>query len=530
MRFRTWLQGAGAAALVLFPFYRSMIDRPDDVRLHASSSVAIFTLPIIANLVIVTLLCAFAATWLRSTSIGTWLRLLLPGLVLSAAAEMVFVARIGWVSGQLLFIVLAGTIMLTLLLHWRWRQGEKLLFRLSGAVLIGLGFFCIFVVLRLSNLAAWRQLPNSIDESSTASSEGASRPRIVWILFDELSYQQVFGDRYPGLEMPNFDEFRKSSTLFTDTKPIADSTELAIPSILLGNVLAKVNYTKKNKLEVGTSTGLSYSFDAAQTPFAMARQYGLTTGVVGWYNPYCSLLSPYLSQCYWTDSLSVPEISARESYWQNLMHPWILYGRAFSNPTQMISRTRRTRFNQDLLRPLDIEKIQDAGNRVRAYQELMQHATGMIGPAGPDFVFFHLPLPHQAGFYDRRRQRFDASGQRSYVDNLALTDRTLAEMLDILQKSPRWKDTSVVICGDHSWRTFLWKGTKYWTPEDEAASHGEVFDSRPLLMVHLAGQTTPASVDEPFPLLRVHDILHDLVTGKQPTFSVEQSKNLGHKK
>jgi hypothetical protein len=109
-----------------------------------------------------------------------------------------------------------------------------------------------------------------------------------------------------------------------------------------------------------------------------------------------------------------------------------------------------------------------------------------------------------------------------------LTDRTLAELLAILQKSPRWKDTSVVICGDHSWRTFLWGGTKYWTPEDEAASHGRVFDPRPLLMVHLAGQTMPATVNEPFPLLRVHDILNDLVTGKQATFAVEQSKNFGH--
>jgi hypothetical protein len=85
-----------------------------------------------------------------------------------------------------------------------------------------------------------------------------------------------------------------------------------------------------------------------------------------------------------------------------------------------------------------------------------------------------------------------------------------------LVASPRWTDTSVLICGDHSWRISLWRGQQTrrlegWTSEDEIASHGGVFDPRPVLMVHEAGQTTPATVSQTVPLVRVHDILDSLI-------------------
>jgi hypothetical protein len=39
-----------------------------------------------------------------------------------------------------------------------------------------------------------------------------------------------------------------------------------------------------------------------------------------------------------------------------------------------------------------------------------------------------------------------------------------------------------------------------------------------MLMVHMAGQTMPATVTAPYPLLRVHGILNDFIEGKKPSF------------
>ena len=40
--------------------------------------------------------------------------------------------------------------------------------------------------------------------------------RIIWILFDELSYAQAFESRDASLVLPNFDWLRERSTLFSE--------------------------------------------------------------------------------------------------------------------------------------------------------------------------------------------------------------------------------------------------------------------------------------------------------------------------
>jgi hypothetical protein len=529
MKFRNWLQGAGAAALLMFPFYRTLLDRAGEVRMHTPASIASWALSLVVNLVVVSLLIALLGTWLSGTSGAAWLRLLVSGFVLASVVEVVQVARTGWVSTHLWLFVWFVALSLSLLLRWRWQTGEKLLYQFAQAVLVGVGFFSIFVALRLLHFAVWHPMPNSTNETVPTALSFNDRPRTIWILLDGMSYKQAFEDRYLDLELPEFDDLKGFSTVFTQMQPAGDSTELAIPSILLGDIVTNVNYNQENKLEVATSTGRSYAFDASRTPFATARRFGLTTGVVGWYNPYCAILAPYLNQCYWTNVVRINELSATRSFWQNFLHPWALYGRVFVHPRKMFSRNYREHFLEEFMRPMDLDQLLDPAIRRYDYEDLMQHAAGMLKPSGPDFVFIHLCAPHEPGFYNRKTHQFDGSRNRSYIDNVALTDKALGQFMAILRQSPRWKNTNLIISSDHSWRTFLWKGGTYWTPEDQAASHGGVFDSRPLLMIHLAGQTTPATVSEPFPLLRVHDILDDLVTGKRPTFPVEQAKDIGQK-
>lgn len=497
MKARTLLQGAGVAALVMFPIYGVVISSPSTERMHTPAPLTMFALSLIANLLLVSIVSALVGFWLRSRPESKSLKILSPGVVFASLAEAIYINMRGFESVHFWLIACLAVTALAGALHFIWRRGERLLFQASSATLMGLGFYCLFVMMQLLHLAMWRPLPNSTLDMPTTKTTSANHPRVIWILFDELSYDQVFEHRYPSLDLPYFDKFRAFSTLFIDTLPVANATEKAITSILLGQPIEQVNFTEHNQLEVASASGVFHPFDAAQTPFAVARQQGLTTGVDGWYNPYCSVLAPYLNDCYWTDELVVPSAFAREGFWQNLFDPWLRYS--------------------DILHHVRHRK--SLGYRVQAYQKLMLHAGRMLQPSGPDFVFLHLPLPHPPGIYDRRTRRFNTSGKRSYVDNLALADRTLGQLLAILQQSPDWKNTSVVICGDHSWRVGTWVHSRYWTAEDEAASRGRVFDQRPLIMVHLAGQTTPATMDSKFPLIQLHNVLDDLVQGKQPSFA-----------
>jgi hypothetical protein len=517
VKFRTWLQGAGVAILILFIFCRGLLDRPGFRRMHSPESVASLAISLSINLVLVSVIFAALGFTLRE---NRWknIRLFIPPIVLAALAETIYVAATGWVSTRLWILVWLVIISLSLLLRWRWRRGDELLLQFSGALLLGLGFYCIFVVLNLLHFSMWHQAPTSIMERPVESPNKPDRPRIVWVLFDELSYRQSFGDRFQPLQMPNFDDLRKTSTLFTNVQPIINETEVAIPSILMGQSLDRVDYGSNNQLKVGAHSAPLHNFDSSRTVFALARKNGLSTGVAGWYNPYCNMLAPYVNQCYWTDELQKPSTFAARGLVLNLLQPWVLYARIFAHPRKMLSASYRARAFGDIFQPTALEKLSNLTYRLEIYQDLFSRDIQLLQASGPDFVFLHLPVPHPPGFYDRNTGRFATSGRHSYIDNLALMDKTLGQILAILRQSPRWKNTSVVICSDHSWRVYMWTGASFWTPEDQAASHGGVFDPRPFLMVHLAGQSTPATVNEPFPLLRVHDILDDLVSGKQPTF------------
>ena len=90
-------------------------------------------------------------------------------------------------------------------------------------------------------------------------------------------------------------------------------------------------------------------------------------------------------------------------------------------------------------------------------------------------------------------------------------------MMAVIQSSPRWKDTTVIVQGDHSWRTEIWDGLPAWTDEDDAASRG-AFDPRPALIIHQPGQTTSKSVTREWSLIRIHDVLEQMVKGLPVTY------------
>ena len=71
--------------------------------------------------------------------------------------------------------------------------------------------------------------------------------------------------------------------------------------------------------------------------------------------------------------------------------------------------------------------------------------------------------------------------------------------------------------GDHSWRVGSWRPSPGWTAEDEAASHGGVFDPRPAYMVKLPQQQAAASIDHPFDAIRTRALIDALLSGQLQT-------------
>jgi arylsulfatase A-like enzyme len=188
-------------------------------------------------------------------------------------------------------------------------------------------------------------------------------------------------------------------------------------------------------------------------------------------------------------------------FWQNVSSPLRDVGEEIVNPP-------------DAAREVCSDEVRQ---RTKTYVDLEQHAAQVIETDQADFVFVHLPVPHSPNIWSRTRDDYAQGCGGSYLDNLALADRELGSIVATLKSSPRWKDTTVIVEGDHSWRTYLWKDGIEWTQEDAEASRAG-FDPRPAVIVHLAGQTQPEVDAAPWSLLDVHAVVEQVIRGEAVHF------------
>jgi hypothetical protein len=91
---------------------------------------------------------------------------------------------------------------------------------------------------------------------------------------------------------------------------------------------------------------------------------------------------------------------------------------------------------------------------------LRTHALELAADRTAGLVLIHLPVPHPPAIYSRARGAFNAEDSASYLDSLALADRTLGELRAALEQSGLWDRTAVLVSADHGWRTRLWRETR----------------------------------------------------------------------
>lgn len=348
-----------------------------------------------------------------------------------------------------------------------------------------LGFSIFWIVPQLFSLSFARQPQDRLAFATTVPKQAVPHRRIVWLLFDEMSQDQLVDHRWPRLSMPNFDKLRRESVTYSKVTPDGYYTEEVLPSLLLGQPVAAIRSSVAGDLLLRHAPGAAWqAFDGDSTLFADAKKLHRTTGLVGSYNPYCRLLPQQLDVC-WTElSPFNDHLSGQKSTLENVVAPMdATWRRTFHLPVEHT--------------PTDAEK----------FHALVDAALELIRKEDIDFVFVHLPIPHPPGTYDRKTGRIVAAG--SYLDNMALSDETLGVLQAALAQTASAPMTTLIVSSDHSWRVPLWRNAIGWTAEDEAASQGR-FDSRPLLIVHLAGETEPLTIARPFPALGVHDLMEKL--------------------
>ena len=331
----------------------------------------------------------------------------------------------------------------------------------------------------------------------------APKPRILWIVFDELSYQQVYGQRYPGLDLPAFDRLAAQSTVFTNTIPAGTKTEQVVPSLLTGWPVNNIRSSADgHQLSLHNPQSNTWQqFDPHQSVFADALNDGYSTALAGWYNPYCRIMPQVLDQCFWTFSspsfgAMSPHLTIGENIWASVVR------KVHSLPNSI-----------DRLRNVPLYAPGDTMAHRLDYEQISAAADRLLNDPSATFIFLHMPVPHPGGIYNRTTSQF-ATKNSSYIDNLALADRCLSHVRSVLEQNGTWDSSTVVVMGDHSWRTFLWMTTPAWTPEDQRASHGGQYDPRPAYIVKLPNQRQPAHIGFPYAALHTRALMDALIAGQ----------------
>lgn len=490
-------QCLGLASLLLVANYGGLLGGGSDVRMHRPAAVTSICYAQIADILIVAALLFLILTAARQSRVYPWVRLLIaivvpPYLIQRTQSFFPFDLIEGVVT--VLLIVWAG---LLLLLLTRFHLWYRRLMRAGSVVAAALVIFALSSIGQLLWVGTWRPLPNHTEAAwNTRSAAPREHARVVWVIFDELSYDQVFEHRARDLNLPNFDMLRAQATLFTQTQPVGYHTVKIVPSLFTGQAVDGIRFNFHNRLWVRHAADHGWSpIDGSQTVFGDAVKAGWRTAAVGWYNPYCGVYGEAIQQCFWTN----------HDMFDGLMAQRFGFGTNVYTPLQQVVREMKSpsRADRDLC-------TYDVRQRYRTETDLQQHAFDLLSTDQADLVFVHLAIPHSPNIWSRIHDDYTQFCDSSYLDNLALVDKVLGRMLSILTASPRWKDTTLIVEGDHGWRLDAWNWLPAWTQEDEAASRG-VFDQRPALLIHQPGQVQPGTVDRPWPILGVHAVVEQAI-------------------
>ena len=507
MKFRPWLQGAGLAMLYLLPLIAIFLAPAQDGFYHQVMPVTTLTRGALIDLLLLGFLLGAGLVWLNRLSSRLVQRLVwIPLLFVTAwgaergVSEFFRNVRFGfpipdW-AAYVPWMVLAGAVLLLLFA----RRYYDIAVSATEVFLMSAGIAAIVVVLpRLVNACFNHAPPEQACFAHLVRQPWhPGQPRVVWLLFDELSYNQTFEHPQPGIELSAFHQLKQESVSFSQLVPVGSLTEAIIPGLLMGQHISEIrsNYQGSLLWRSGAETGWQ-SFNPDATLFAAARQQGWGTGVVGWFNPYCRLLATTLDRCYWT-------------------YQEFATGGRFSHLSSQRSTLENARDALPLMAQVENALHHTSSNKAHQhdYQAVLREAKSLIEDENIRFAFIHVPVPHTPGIFPNPDPR--AAGSEDYLGNLMLADQTLAELRAAIAKTSAASDTILIVSSDHSWRVPMWRNAPGWTKAEERASNGGQFDKRAVLMVHFPGETggESESIDRPQSEMIVHSLLLKIFAGK----------------
>ena len=306
-------------------------------------------------------------------------------------------------------------------------------------------------------------------------------PRVVWFIADEWDYRLTFVDRPPSLALPELDRLRKEAIFTENAHPPGQETKISIPGYYTGRLVAEVRFDGPWESHMWyRGESVESPWNAQPNVFQHARELGVNTALVDWFQPTCRILTG-LSFCSWLP-MAIQYNSMGDTFGEVLLH----------QPRSLFETNLFSLFGRAL----------SADQQTGVYHAIVGEAEQLIGDTNFGFTLVHLPIPHAPHAYNRKTGEFTLGNSPigGYVDSLALLDRTVGEVRQTMERAGTWDSTTVLFTSDHHYR-------------QDAALDGKT-DPRIPYLLKLAGQKVGTVYAQPFNTVLTGELLLAVMRGE----------------
>jgi hypothetical protein len=325
-----------------------------------------------------------------------------------------------------------------------------------------------------------------------------SRPRILWLVFDEMDERLAFARRPPTVRLPELDRLRAESLSAEDAHPPSWWTIASMPALITGKLVSAAKATSPSELALtyaGTEESVPWS--AEPNVFSRAREAGSNTALSGWLPPYCRIIGHTLTKC--------TNWAPRTPLWKGMQEQM---RRVIDSLPLASSLMDREPWWQRWL-------VSNAQSTAQwTYTAMLKEARQWATDPDLGLIFVHWAFPHFPVIYDRHRDILQLNSQGNYFDNLVLVDRTLGELRRAMEQAGLWDSTIVLVTSDHSFRRAFYVTNMPEWPTEENEALSTMSGLQVPFILKLSGRNNAVRYEPSFNTVLTHDLVLALLRGE----------------
>lgn len=282
--------------------------------------------------------------------------------------------------------------------------------------------------------------PQPLRSETSRDNPSATNPRskekvVVWVIFDELDYNEMLGAASTLKErLPNFEKLARQGISARRAYSPARDTHDSVPALLTGQPSRGIAYSGPARLTLRLENGAEAVLDSGNSLFSKLPMGSQSAAILGFYLPYCRIFHslgycrsfPMRNVGQWFDGLTFfGKTLAAAARW--------LPGFANTAPESFF-------YHFDPM--------------FRITKEMRGEIPRILSMKELSLAYMHLNVPHPSGWYSQKVMGMPQTPDehRIYRQNLHTADTILGEIIKILETQERNRDTLLLVSADHWFR------------------------------------------------------------------------------